>query len=243
VGKECRRRETFTLIRLHVLAEGQTEEGLVNNILAPALGAYNVFADTHRITTGRRHGRISRGGLRNYEHLARDLILWMKEDQNADSWFTTMVDFYGLPNNFPGREAAQRAGSALDEIAHLEDEFGRDIANRLDGLPVSQRFIPYIQLHEFEALLFSDPASFIVAFPNEPKAIAQLTAIRKQFPSPEDIDDGSLTAPSKRILNLLPDYQKPVAGLLIVQQIGLATIRSECRRFDNWLARLTALVD
>jgi len=242
VGKKHRWRETFKLIRLHILVEGQTEEGFIKNILAPALGVYSVFADAHSITTGRRHGRLFRGGLTDYEHLARDLTLWMKQDQNEDSWFTTMVDFYGLPRNFPGRESIPQPASLFDRIAHLEAEFSKDIATRLVDLPVKQRFIPYIQLHEFEALLFSEPAAFVDMFPNKPKAIAQLKAIRACFASPEDIDDGQMTAPSKRILNILSDYQKPVAGLLIAKAIGLGKIRSECPRFHDWFSRLEALV-
>lgn len=238
MGKKCCRRETFTLIRLHILVEGQTEEGLINNILAPELGAYNVFADTHRITTGRRHGQIFRGGLTNYDHLARDLTLWMKQDQNTDSWFTTLIDFYGLPENFPGYDA-KKANPALAAVAALEEEFGSDITNRLNGIAVSRRFIPYIQLHEFEALLFSDPASFATAFPTEEKALQQLRVIRAKFGTPEDIDTG--VPPSKRILNVLPDYQKPVAGLLVAQQIGLPVLRTECPRFNNWVTRLIAL--
>jgi hypothetical protein len=241
VGKEHRWRETFALIRLHILAEGQTEEGFVNGILAPALGAYSVFVDAHRITTGRHHGRQFRGGLVNYEHLARDLMLWMKEDQNEDSWFSTMVDFYALPSNFPGRAALSQAVAALDRVTHLESALHQDIVQRLGGLPVSQRLIPYIQLHEFEVLLFSDPSGFAEAFPERATAVAQLTAIRSQFYSPEDIDDDPRTAPSKRILDVMPDYEKTVAGLLIAQQIGLEKIRAECRHFDEWLARLIEL--
>jgi hypothetical protein len=241
LGKKCCRRETFALIRLHLLAEGQTEEGLTNSILAPEFGVQNIFVDTHRVTTGRRHGRNFRGGLVSYEHLARDLTLWMKQDQNEDSWFTTLIDFYGLPDNFPGYEMAKKSRSAIDAVAVLEDEFGKDIVKRLGGIAVSRRFIPYIQLHEFEALLFSNPSAFSVAFPADPKAVGQLAAIRTQFSSPEDINDGQMTAPSRRIIHLFPDYQKPVSGLLIAKEIGLATIRGECRRFDNWLARIVEL--
>lgn len=177
----------------------------------------------------------------DYEHLARDLKLWMKQDQNADSWFTTMVDFYALPGNFPGFATLPPDLSALEQVTRLEATLWQDIMERLDGLPVSRRFIPYIQLLEFEALLFSDPAGFQEAFPDRPAAVAQLTAIRAQFSSPEDIDDDPRTAPSKRILDVLPDYQKPVAGLLIAEQIGLEKIRAECRHFDDWLARLIEL--
>jgi hypothetical protein len=241
VGKKCRWWETVALIRLHVLAEGQTEEAFVRGVLAPVLGAHNVFVDARRIETGRHHGRLFRGGLMDHEHLARDLELWMKQDQNEDSWFSTMVDLYALPINFPGRATLPPALAALDRVTHLESALCQDITERLDGLPVCRRFIPYIQLHEFEALLFSDPAGFIEAFPDRQTAVVQLTAIRAQFSSPEDIDDDPRTAPSKRILQVLPDYQKPVAGLLVAQQIGLEKIRAECRHFDEWLSRLIEL--
>jgi hypothetical protein len=75
VGEEGCWRETLALIRLHFVVEGQTEEAFVNSVLGPELGACNVFADARRIETGRRHGRLFRGGLVKYEHLARDLTL------------------------------------------------------------------------------------------------------------------------------------------------------------------------
>jgi hypothetical protein len=241
VGEERGRRETLALIRLHILAEGQTEEGFVNEILAPALAARDIVVDVHCITTGRHRGTVFRGGLVNYEHLARDLTLWMKGDQNEDSWFTTMFDFYALPSNFPGLGLLHQALGAPDRVAALEAALHGDIVMRLAGLPASQRFIPYIQLHEFEALLFADPEAFLEAFPDSTQAVRRLSAIRVKFPNPEDIDDKPQTAPSKRILDLLPDFQKPVAGLLIAQHIGLAAIRAVCPHFDAWLTRLLAL--
>ena len=104
MGKERRGWETVALIRLHFVVEGQTEEGFVNELLALELALelalHGIVADVHRITTGRRHGRLYRGGLVKYEHMARDLTLWMKQDQGIDSWFTTMVDLYRLPTDF-----------------------------------------------------------------------------------------------------------------------------------------------
>ncbi len=182
-----------------------------------------------------------RGGLVNYEHLARDLTLWMKQDQNEDSWFTTMFDFYALPANFPSLETLHPALDAPRRVAALEASLHRDIEARLTGLPVAQRFIPYMQSHEFEALLFADPEAFLEAFPDSQQAVKRLSAIRAKFPNPEDINDNRLTAPSKRILGLLPDYQKPVAGLLIAQRIGLTAIQAVCPHFNAWITRLLAL--
>jgi hypothetical protein len=102
------------------------------------------------------------------------------------------------------------------------------------------RFVPYVQLHEFEALLFSDPQSFSIAFPGIGAEVAKLQAIRSAFDTPEHIDEREHFAPSKQILKILPQYDKPVYGPLIAKQIGLARLRKECPHFDAWLARLEA---
>jgi hypothetical protein len=243
VGEERGGWETFALIRLHVLVEGQTEESFVNEVLASELGARQIIADAHGITTGRRHGRVFRGGLVNYEHLARDLTLWMKQDQNEDAWFTTMIDLYRLPRNFPGLRSLPPSLGAPEKAARLEVEFNRDMAARLGKLPVSGRLIPYIQLHEFEALLYSDPSAFLEAFPGHHAAVNRLVAIRTEFQNPEEIDNSPRGSPSKRILEVLPDYKKPVAGLLIAKRIGLVPIRDRCRHFDEWITRLISLAD
>jgi hypothetical protein len=131
VGKERGRRETLALIRLHIVGEGPTEERFVKEVLGVHLGAHDIFADAHAVTTGRRYGRLFRGGLLNYEHLARDLTLWMKEDQNPESWFTTMIDLYHLPTNFPDRSMLPPELSARGRVVRLEAALKKDIAERL----------------------------------------------------------------------------------------------------------------
>src|SRR5260370_13172199 len=123
----------------------------------------------------------------------------MKRDQNSDAWFTTMVDLYRLPQDFPGYTDCAREASPIRRVECLERHL--EIDNQ------HPRFIPYIQLHEFEALLFSDPHKFEVAFPDRPE-VAQLRAIRDQFETPEHINDRPDLAPSQRILELLPAYCK-----------------------------------
>lgn len=199
-----------------------------------------VFVNAHRITTGRKHGRVFRGGLVKWQHVARDLELWMKEDYRSDSWFTTLFDYYALPGDFPGH-AALPLGDAAQRIALLQNAMADDIAARLTGFPSVAQFIPYIQQHEFEALLFSDPSAFAAANPGEPSIVGRLTQILAQFANPEDIDNGPETAPSKRIAAIWPAYQKPVDGLLVAQRIGLSAMRRECPGFDRWVSRLEAL--
>jgi len=241
VGEKRARRETIPLIRLHIVVEGQTEEGFVNEVLAPELGQFGIFADAHSITTRRDRLRVFRGGWDSYGKLANDVIFWMKQDQNTDAWFTTMVDLYGLPTDFPGHGECQKISEPRRKVECLQAHFARDIKNRMENDTVSQRFLPYIQLHEFEALLFADPSKFGSEFPDQDAAVADLTAIRRQYPNPEDIDEGQTTAPSKRILKSLPDYSKRVAGILVAKHIGLPTLRRECPHFGNWIDAIVKL--
>jgi Domain of unknown function (DUF4276) len=154
-----------------------------------------------------------------------------------------MVDLYRLPRDFPGVSTLAPNLTARDRVARLERELAGDLLQRLGGLRASQRFIPYIQLHEFEALLFSDPTGFLEAFPERGDIVDRLTCIRSQFKGPEEINDGAKTAPSERILAIASGYQKPVAGLLVAKRIGLAAMRRECTHFAEWFARLLALAD
>lgn len=217
-------------MRLHLVVEGQTEENFVRDILAPELWPRGVIADVHRVSTGRKRSRVFRGGITSYQQLRNDLLRWMKQDRNPYAWFSTMVDLYRLPGDFPRFADCQTEVDPLKRVRCLEDGLQEDIQQA--------RFIPYIQLHEFEALLFADPQKFAHPFPGRFRAIAELERIRSQFRSPEHIDDGDDTAPSKRIAAVVPEYTKAVAGPLIVRQIGIATLRRECEHFHDWITRL-----
>ncbi len=154
------------MIRLHAVVEGQTEETFVNRILAPEFEAQGVSIDALQITTGRRGLYVYRGGIQSYNQLKNDLFLWMRQDQNPGAWFTTMVDFYALPKDFPGYRDCIARRDALEQVECLEEDLQADVSQ--------PRFIPYLQLHEFEALLFSDIAKFEGVFPSEPEAIQKL---------------------------------------------------------------------
>jgi len=221
------------LIRLHFVVEGQTEETFVRDVLKPELAGSSVMVDAHRITTGRRKGAVYRGGFVAYAHLRRDLILWMKQEQSSDVRFTTMIDFYGLPLDFPGMDSCNKIADPLSKVACLESRLRSDLGD--------YRLIPYIQLHEFEALLFSNPHAFSSAFPTNEAEIVTLNGIRGSFRTPEHIDDGVTTAPSKRICEILPAYVKTSYGLTIAKSIGLDRMCAECTHFGAWIKTLSQL--
>lgn len=213
-----------------ILVEGQSEETFVKRIVSPHLWAFNVIAAPTIIATKRvKNGPDFKGGIPRYSRVRKEVLRLLGDSSAA--LVTTMIDFYGLPDSFPGR-ANPIGGTALERVAFVEKAFAADIAN--------ERFLAYCSLHEFEALLFSSPGKIAEAFAAE-HLLANLLAIRNGFASPEDIDDSAATSPSARLRGLFQQYSKPFYGVLIASRIGLETIRSECAHFHNWLARLEAL--
>lgn len=226
------------MIRLHFVVEGQTEEQFVNTVLGPHLWARSVFSFVRCVETGRSRLKVYRGGGGSYGKMKHDLVCWLRQESgNVDARFTTMFDFYRLPSDFPGRAEARNVGDPYQRIALLERAFEVDVDDR--------RFIPYVQLHEFEALLLSDPVKFSAFDPEGrmAKGIENLCALAARHKSPEEINEGDETSPSKRIEEQIPGYSKSKvpATAIIMQQIPLDTIRKKCRHFDAWLTKLEAL--
>lgn len=223
------------MIRLNIIVEGQTEETFVNKILGPHLGTVNVFVSARCVQTGRKRGRIFRGGMISYLKAQNDIKLWMKEDQGGNVRFTTMFDFYRLPGDFPGIEEAKQKCDPYKKIEIIEEKLGADIA--------SHRFIPYLQLHEYEALLFSDLDKFHHYYIDHNSQLNKLKQDVSGVTNPELINENPETAPSKRIIKFLPFYEeeKPSAGPIIAEHIGLKRIRSKCRHFHEWVSLLERL--
>ena len=147
-----------------------------------------------------------------------------------------MFDLYALPEDFPGMSISKKFADPYEKIKTIEKAFANDLG--------SERFIPYIQLYEFEALLFSDITKMGIYFLNREKEIKQLRNLCASFVSPEHINDNPDTAPSKRIERTIPGYHdaKPIAGPLVATAIGFATIRAKCHHFNQWISCLESLV-
>ncbi len=222
-------------VRLNIIVEGQTEETFVNQTLKPHLSRFSIGVSARVVTTRKERGTKYRGGLSTYLKAKRDITLWTKQDRNPDVRFTTMFDLYGLPTDFPGYKSAAADADPYQRVLALEDAFRKDISDR--------RFIPYIQLHEFEALILSDPKQLDTQFENRADGIARLDTMASRFPSPEHINDNANTAPSKRIISEIPEYQgsKVSAGPIVAEKIGLSTLRSKCAHFAEWLEKLESL--
>ena len=210
------------MIRLAISVEGRTEEEFVKGVLAEYLRTRGV--EPVPILLGRARGG-SGGGNISIERLASEIakLYW-----NFDI-VTSLVDFYGF------------RGKGDRTVEELEGELNRAIRTRISNNWDHRKVTPYVQKYEFEGLLFSNVDAFSSLTGATDALVEELGKIRAKFPTPEDINDSSDTAPSKRIDKLMPSYQKVVDCSLIVAETGLDTIRSVCPRFNAWVARLESL--
>lgn len=216
--------------RVLVLVEGQTEERFVKSVLAPHLWGFEKAAEATCVATKTTQGRREhRGGIPSYGKVAGDVRRLLGSSPEA---VTTLFDYYALPGDFPGRKDLPSGASCYERAAHLERAFAASIDDA--------RFIPNLVLHELEGLLFAGPA-VIAEVLLEPARTAELEGIAAGFASPEEIDEGPETHPSRRITRILPGYEKPLHGPRIAERIGLAGIRARCRHFHAWLTRIEGL--
>ncbi len=220
------------MVRVHVICEGRTEEMFINKVLARGLIPKGVFLFPSLIgKPGHKGGNIK------YERVETDVRARLLGDTAA--FCTTFFDFYGLPRNFPGKDEAKNYGSIVEKSVCITDALKERLASAIGSEPL-RRFIPYVQMYEFEGLLFSDPEALAAGI-NQKDLYEEIEKIRRGFDSPEEINDSPVTAPSKRIGKLFPGYDKPVHGALAALKMGISQIRGECRLFDGWLKSLEAL--
>jgi Domain of unknown function (DUF4276) len=219
------------MVRLNITAEGASEEIFVEEMLRPHLLDFGKFVEVRQILTNRK--QKARGGMPSFKKIQQDITQWIKEQPTA--WHTTMIDLYGLKTDFPGYVNSQKMRYDT-RVLEIERQFAEQINH--------WRFIPYIQLHEYEALLFSGPdvmEEWLSLYNDVPAGY--FSNIRQKFDSPEQINDSVHTAPSKRIIALIGDnnYDKVDDGLFILKEIGLDGIRKECPHFNAWLTQLENL--
>jgi len=222
------------MTRLNVIAEGQTEQRFVQQVISEHLASHGVFASVRCVLTGRdkRSVKSFRGGMTTYQRAKKDIETWMKGDRDSRCFFTTMFDLYALPTDFPEFEQALAINDPYKRVRVLEDALAQELGSR--------RFIPYIQMHEFEALIFCDPWQLGQEYLEHKTAIRNLAKMA-EGQNPELIDGNPETAPSKRILKEIPEYDKVMAGVEVTKRIGLQTLRSRCGHFNAWISKLESL--
>jgi hypothetical protein len=222
--------------RVLTVVEGFTERTIVEQTFAPYLGAKGL--SLHAKVIGKPGHK---GGIRSFEAVPKEILALLKQER--DSHVSTFFDFYGLPGNWPG--TGQTEGKKAREMAAVVEAAMRaDVSSKMDSSDDVSRFVPYIQMHELEALLFSD-TKILAGGLERPDLEAQFQGIIQECGECEEINDQEATAPSKRIERLFPGYCKG-SGIrahapIIARRIGVDRLRKACPHFDEWMTALEAL--
>ena len=131
------------------IGEGYTERRFVEALITEHLEKYDISTTPSLFTTKLDHtkGLQHKGGISSYKKIREEIKRWLMNDNRDCLRITTMIDLYGLPKDFPSYNAASRESDPFKKVDFLQKAFAADIKD--------SRFIPYIQLHEFDGTLIT----------------------------------------------------------------------------------------
>lgn len=221
---------TIDMKKVIIICEGDTEKEFCTKLLIPYFASKNIFIQSPLI-------KKTMGGIVKWSELKKQILLHLKNDTTA--YITTLIDYYGLyaKHQFPEWDDSNKITDKNKRMDFLENAMLQDIDDNLQN-----RYLPYIQLHEFEGLLFNDIKIFYEQIPkNELVGIDELKKTFKDFDNPEMINDTRETSPSHRLMRIVKGYNKVVYGNILADAIGLENIRNKSSRFNNWLNKIEHL--
>ncbi len=213
------------------LVEGTTEKIFMSDILVPYLAEKGVFMRPIIIS---KPGQ--KGGDVKFARVKNDIELHLK--QRPDTYLTLFVDYYGIKNDWPGLKEAKEQSTPKRKAERINRATKARVNELFRDWGSEKRFIPYVSMHEFEALLFSEPRKLA-----EHLNVSQskIDKILSDCGEPENIDDSPHAAPSKRLEDLSDRFKKTSTGIMIAKAIGLTKIRERCPIFTNWLSSVEDL--
>jgi len=220
------------MAKLAIICEGKTERNFVEQILAPYFLNFGLNVDPVEIGIE----NIQHGGNVSFVRIMKDCEILLQDYE----YVTTLMDFYRIGKDWRGINEIDDSMSSDEKARMVEQCALKDAKEMLGTVDVERRLIFNVLMHEFEGLLFSDPEA-IVRVTRAGKAVGELKDIANAFLTPEDIDNGRNTAPSKRLASCKANYGKVVHGARIAGEIGLESIRNKCPHFNSWMVRLEGL--
>lgn len=213
--------------RIIIICEGETEKEFCTKILSPFFTAKQIYIQAPLI-------KKSMGGIVKWTELRKQILLHLKNDPGA--YVTTFIDYYGLYSkyNFPNWDQAEIYQDKSQRMDILEQGMFSNIEDSFQ-----HRYIPYMQLHEFEGLLFNEISVFHEQIPAEELiGIEELQLTFDNYENPELINNTKETSPSHRLVRIIKGYNKIVYGNILAEAIGLEKIRNKSPRFNAWLNKL-----
>lgn len=217
-------------IEVMAIVEGKTEEIFINSLVQPYLADKSIFI---RATQVSKPGQ--KGGDVRFARVKKDLGIHLK--QRADTYVTLFIDYYGIRSDWPGLSSV-KTNYTPARIAEVINRATKEKVVKLFARQhTEKRFIPYIAVHEFEALLFSAPKLLAAHLGID---VSMVEEVINTCGGPESINNNPQTAPSKRLdaWSRSGKFPKTTTGIAIARDIGIKKMREECPLFNGWLGAL-----
>jgi len=216
--------------RIIIICEGQTEQVFCEKILSPYFISHGYHIQAPTI-------KHNKGGIVKWDILKKQIETHLLTEKEA--YVSTLIDYYGLysKHSFPQWDVAEKTPDKNQRMGIIEEAMKTDV-----DAAYRHRFIPYIQLHEFEGLLFNDINIFHQQIPKSD--LIGLEELKKTFydyDNPEMINNNQQTSPSHRLERIIAGYNKVVYGDILAEAIGLNRIKEKSPRFNDWINILEQL--
>lgn len=222
-------------IEVMAIVEGKTEEIFINSMVQPHLADKNIFVRATQIT---KPGQ--KGGDVRFERAKKDLGMHLK--QRPDTYVTLFVDYYGIKSDWPGLSDIRQGATPAEISETINAATKKEVVKLYADQRADKRFVPFIAVHEFEALLFSNPESLSTRLGVE---LARVEKVLQECGEPEAINNDPVRAPSKRLdaWSKNGKFRKTTTGIAIAREIGIIKIREKCPLFNSWLKTFEDMTD
>lgn len=209
--------------RVVFIVEGDTEVRFIQKCLIPYLYSrgYSNPMNAQKILTNRKLNK--KGGNISFEYLKNDIC---RVAATSNVLITTLLDFFRLPDDYPHHTTDSQ------KISDIENAIRENISTIIE----KSCFLPYIQRHEIESLMYTNMDGFNIVL-DDTASLDKLQKIINSYPNPEDINGGAQTAPSKRLMKIFP-YEKTTDGEMILEALNIDDIRTKCPHFNEWIEKL-----
>lgn len=216
--------------RIIIICEGETEQEFCKKTLSPHFLAQNILLSAPLI-------KKSKGGIVKWNTLKKEIQTYLQLDKSI--FVTTLLDYYGIKpiHEFPDWEKSQKVVDKNQKMNVLESAMKADLPDAM-----RYRFMPYLQLHEFEGLLFNNIAVFHQNIAkNDLIGLEELEQTFQNYDNPEMINENKSTAPSYRLGRIIKGYNKIVHGNILAEAIGLHQIVAKSPRFSEWIEKMEGI--
>ena len=219
---------------LYFIVEGETEEEFIKRLLIPYLYGQGLIGHMQPIMVHMSGGGHGHSNVKHFLNTIEPVLYYAGEPV-----ITSLLDYFRFPRQQPAFAACGVQPTAAAQAQCLQ----RALFDAVQRIRVYPRFLPYVQLHEFEALLFADVAGHEL----QPFGIQmEVAAVINDYPSPETINSRPEFAPSKRLAAIYQQhgqrYRKAADAVDIAELIGMERLLERCPLFSQWVRALLTAV-